>query len=195
MILTLENEWSAVLDSCVLIPMPLCDTLLRLAEEPALYRPLWSEQILAEVSTVLESKFKCNKEQCEKRISRMRAAFPEAVIDIAGDFVKGLTGFPDENDCHVVAAAILGHANAIITSNTKHFPRECLEKYNVLCHHPDDFLIHQYSLDRDRVLSQLDAQAANIRQDRTQLLKELTKAVPKFVDLVVGKTKVVERKA
>ena len=31
-----------VLDTCVLAPMPLCDTLLRLAEDPAFYMPRWS---------------------------------------------------------------------------------------------------------------------------------------------------------
>jgi hypothetical protein len=38
----------AVLDTCVLAPMPLCDTLLRLAEEPALYTPK-SADILREL--------------------------------------------------------------------------------------------------------------------------------------------------
>jgi hypothetical protein len=53
MILTQDNEYAAVLDACVLVPMPLCDTLLRLAEDPAMYRPLWSEAILTEVATAL----------------------------------------------------------------------------------------------------------------------------------------------
>jgi hypothetical protein len=34
MILAQDNEYAAVLDACVLVPMPLCDTLLRLAEDP-----------------------------------------------------------------------------------------------------------------------------------------------------------------
>ena len=165
--------------------MPLCATLLRLAVEPALYRPLWSEQILREVGDALETKLGLTKEQRGKRIARMRAAFPEAVVAITNEMVTALTGFPDPNDCHVVAAAIMGHANAIVTCNTKHFPPECLQQYGVLCHHPDDFLIHQYGLGRDRVLSQLDYQAANIKQDRATLLNELRKAVPRFADLVV----------
>jgi hypothetical protein len=49
LILTLDNEYAAVLDACVLVPMPLCDTLLRCAEDPGLFRALWSEQILEEV--------------------------------------------------------------------------------------------------------------------------------------------------
>jgi predicted nucleic acid-binding protein len=165
--------------------MPLCDTLLRFAEEPALYRPVWSEEILREVGEVLETKLGCTKEQREKRIAKMRAAFPEAVVEIDDEIVKALRGFPDKDDCHVVAAAILGHANAIVTSNTKHFPSECLGKYGILCQHPDDFLIHQYYLSRERVLEQLDYQAANIKRDRIILVRELRKAVPKFAELVL----------
>jgi hypothetical protein len=56
MILTQDNEYAALLDACVLVPMCLCDTLLRLAEEPAMYRPLWSNEILQEVGTALETK-------------------------------------------------------------------------------------------------------------------------------------------
>ena len=33
-----------VLDACVLVPQSLCDLLLRLAEEPRLYRPVWTEE-------------------------------------------------------------------------------------------------------------------------------------------------------
>lgn len=42
-----SNQYTVVLDTCVLVPMPLCDTLLRLAEEPALYLPKWSDDIFA----------------------------------------------------------------------------------------------------------------------------------------------------
>lgn len=36
---------TVVLDACVLVPIALADTLLRIAEH-GLYRPLWSERIL-----------------------------------------------------------------------------------------------------------------------------------------------------
>jgi PIN domain-containing protein len=183
MILTPENEYTAVLDACVLVPMPLCDTLLRLAEEPGLYRPLWGEEILQEVSSAL-AKLGYNQAQRERRLQAMRLAFPEAIVEVPEEIVRALGSLPDQRDCHVVAVGIVRSANAIVTLNKKHFPPECLEKYGILCQNPDDFLIHQYHLARERVLNQLDYQAANIKQDRTCLAKELSKVAPNFAKLV-----------
>lgn len=41
----------ATLDACVLYPMPLCDSLLRLASAQ-FFRPVWSSQILDELVNV-----------------------------------------------------------------------------------------------------------------------------------------------
>jgi hypothetical protein len=40
-------RYAAALDACVLVPVILADTLLRVAEK-GLYRPLWSQRILTE---------------------------------------------------------------------------------------------------------------------------------------------------
>ncbi|HEY5474093.1 MAG TPA: hypothetical protein VIK32_13010 [Candidatus Limnocylindrales bacterium] len=45
--------YSAFLDACVLVPIALADTLLRLAEAD-LYRPLWSERVLDEMIEAIE---------------------------------------------------------------------------------------------------------------------------------------------
>lgn len=42
-----------ILDACVLVRAPLRDTLLRGAEPPSLYQPLWSEEIIIEMEWVL----------------------------------------------------------------------------------------------------------------------------------------------
>jgi hypothetical protein len=44
---------TAVLDACVLVPIALADTLLRVADK-GLYRPLWSMRILAEAQAATE---------------------------------------------------------------------------------------------------------------------------------------------
>jgi predicted nucleic acid-binding protein len=154
MILNQNNEYAALLDACVLAPMPLCDTLLRLAEHPAFYRPLWSDEILQEVGNVLENKLNYTPEQRERRLNAMRKAFPEALVKLP----TKLDSFdcPDKNDRHVLAAAVRGQANAIVTSNTKHFPETCIEQYGLLCQTPDRFLVDQFHLNPPLVVDKLD---------------------------------------
>ena len=100
MILTPDNEYTVLLDACVLVPMPLCETLLRLAEEPALYRPLWSEPILQEVGTALE-RMNYTSAQVNRRLTAMRETFPEAPVPIPNNLADGLVCIPDPNDRHV----------------------------------------------------------------------------------------------
>jgi hypothetical protein len=47
----------ALLDACVLVPMPRADTLLRLAEPPAVFEARWPEDILGEMSRTLVRRF------------------------------------------------------------------------------------------------------------------------------------------
>lgn len=79
--ITLVNEYSAVLDASVLLPIKLCDLLLRLAEEPALYSPRWSADILGEVARNLtQGKFKVPEQKARYRVECMKSAFPEAMV-------------------------------------------------------------------------------------------------------------------
>ena len=185
MILTPDNEYAVLLDACVLAPMPLCDTLLRLADEPSLYRPLWSEQILQEVGFTLLNKLGRSTAQAERRLRVMREQFPEALVDVPIDLIQSLT-VPDENDRHVIAAAIRGHANSIVTLNIRDFPEECLKEYDILRQTPDEFLVHQFHLSPDLVLEKIDAQATAIKAERKDIvarLKSLAHA-PDFAALI-----------
>src|SRR5271170_185943 len=117
MIFTPGNDQSAMLDACVLVPMALCDLLLRLAEEPAMYRPLWSEQILTEMTKALRTKLHRSSEQAAWRRQKMKEAFPEAMVAVPSALLKAVECIPDKDDRHVLAAAIVAHANAIVTQN------------------------------------------------------------------------------
>lgn len=59
---------------------------------------------------------------------------------------------PDVNDRHVIAAAIRGNCAAIITFNLNHFPANELQKYDIEAQHPDEFLHHQFGLDKAAVI-------------------------------------------
>jgi predicted nucleic acid-binding protein len=174
----------AVLDACVLVPMALCDTLLRLAEEPAMYRPVWSERILLEMGNALEKKLRRTAFQRERRVLAMRGAFPEAEVSFPEDLAKTITCIPDLNDRHVVAAAIFGSADLIVTLNKKHFPANCIEQYGLVCQTPDEFLVQQFYLAPELVLEKLDLQAATLGQERSFIVQQLRKMVPSFAGLV-----------
>jgi predicted nucleic acid-binding protein len=184
MIFTPGSDYSAVLDACVLVPMALCDLLLRLAEEPAVYRPLWSERILIEMTKALKTKLHRSSEEVTWRRQQMKEAFPEAMVTVPSALLKAVECIPDKNDRHVLAAAIVAHASTIITQNSRHFPKECCEKYGVVCRKPDDFLIDQYHLHPQLLLDKLDDQAAGISQNREFVVASLKPAVPKFCKLL-----------
>ena len=184
MIFTQENEYSAVLDACVLVPMALCDFLLRLAEEPAMYRPLWSEEILSEVAKALKTKLNRTDEEIAWRLSQMREAFPESMVVVPCELLRAVECIPDKDDRHVLAAAIMARANALITQNTKHFPKECLDKFGVLCQTADQFLVDQCHLCELLLLDKLDDQAAGIAQTRDFVVSALKDAAPEFCKLV-----------
>jgi predicted nucleic acid-binding protein len=188
MIFTQENEYSAVLDACVLVPAALCDFLLRLAEEPAMYRPLWSDQILAEMTIVLKTKLHRTATETAYRKEKMIEAFPEAMVAVPDELLRAVECIPDEDDRHVLAAAIMARAHTIVTQNTKHFPKECLGKFNVLCQRADDFLIHQYHLCPQLVLDKLDDQGVGISQDRGYVITSIKTAAPEFSKLVEAHT-------
>src|SRR5580693_9234006 len=184
MIFTPGNDCSAVLDACVLVPMALCDLLLRLAEEPAMYRPLWSEQILAEMTKAIRTKLHRSSSEATWRRQQMIQAFPEAMVAVPSELSKALDCIPDEGDRHVLAAAIMAHANAIVTQNTKHFPKACLDRFGVLCQTADDFLIHQYHLCPQLLFDKLDDQAAGISQSREYVVQSLRLSAKEFVKIV-----------
>ena len=115
------DQYIVVLDACVLAPMPLCDTLLRLAEEPAFYTPGWSPDILNEISRTLLKRFKYTQDQANRRISAMQEAFPDASVTGYQDLALAMKNH--EDDRHVLAAAVRCGAHAIVTDNQSIFLR------------------------------------------------------------------------
>jgi hypothetical protein len=181
--LSLVNQYIVTLDACVLLPMPLCDTLLRLAEEPAFYLPRWSQETLDEVHRNLIKKWEYSIEQADRRVRAMRAAFEDAEVTGYESLVPVMTNHAD--DRHVVASAVHSGAHAIVTDNVKHFPAESLSPYGIELMTADDFLVNQFHLDADSVIAKLDAQAQKRRSTMMELLRLLgSRGTPKFAQLI-----------
>jgi hypothetical protein len=73
--------------------------------------------------------------------------------------LKGIV-LPDEDDRHVVAAALRGRADLIVTANLSDFPASSLAPLGLETQGLDDFLLNQLDLDPDVVIRVLHAQAA-----------------------------------
>ena len=75
------------------------------------------------------------------------------------DLIDGLK-LPDPNDRHVLAAAIRGGAQLIVTVNLKDFPEDILAAHDIVAMHPDDFVLDLIDLGPGTV-SQTVTQQAN----------------------------------
>ncbi|MGA3102454.1 MAG: PIN domain-containing protein [Terracidiphilus sp.] len=170
---------SAVLDACVVAPMPLCDTLLRCAEEPALFRVLWSSETLEEVRRT-RVRFGYSRRQADRRLRVMTSAFPGASVRVSPRLSRQAPELPDPKDAHVVLAAQRESAQIIVTFNLRHFPRSALGPLGVEAWSPDEFLFFLLKKNRTRILEVLDAQASAIGQTRSAVLDRFRSGLPRF---------------
>jgi predicted nucleic acid-binding protein len=123
----------AVLDTSVLWPGTLRDFLLSLAVE-GLYRPVWSSAVLDELrfheSLKLQRRGITESEagaRADRLVSHMRNAFADAEIT-GWEQLVGSYRLPDPDDEHLVAAAVIGGAGAIITYHTADLPADRLPR-------------------------------------------------------------------
>jgi hypothetical protein len=158
----------AVLDANVLYPFSLRDTLLRLAEpEPSpapapMYIPLWSERILEEMVRNLVEDGRMDEDRADRLASLMRSAFEEASVSDEAIAALERSMSNDPGDRHVLAAAVAGGAEAVITFNLEHFPPEACEPFGVEATHPDAFLVAMYELAPELVVAEVRRQAADL---------------------------------
>jgi hypothetical protein len=139
---------------------------------------------LQELARALKEDLKRTPEEIAWRLERMKLAFPEAMAVFPQELLAAAECLPDKNDRHVLAAAIMSRASAIVTQNTKHFPKECLDKFGVICQSADEFLVDQYHLAWPLVLDKLNDQAAAISQTRRVVVSNLKKVAPEFCKLL-----------
>jgi predicted nucleic acid-binding protein len=119
--------FSALLDTCVLYPAYLRDSLLRLASA-GLYRPLWSSGILEELRrNLLEAGLP--DQAVERLFANMATAFEDAEITGYEDLIAEMTCH--EKDRHVLAAAVRGNAGALVTFNLSDFPPASVKRYEM----------------------------------------------------------------
>lgn len=171
-------DFSVVIDSCVLAEASVADLFLRLAEEPRLLLPKWTEQIWDEVDRTCLVKLGWSPDLIARRREQVTSFFPEAMV-------RGHEGLEikldnDHGDRHVLAAAIHAKAETIVTTNLRHFPPVSLEPWEIAAVHPGTYLITLFEHDRAVVVDKL-YRIANDRQKTIDVtLGRLAWTVPVF---------------
>lgn len=134
-----------LIDACVLYPTVMREMVLGAARLGA-FDPLWSARILEEWARAANKIGPTGEAQARGEIALLRAAWPRA--EVAPNLgVERRLYLPDENDIHVLAAAIAGNADVIMTLNAKDFPRGTLAEEGLKRVDPDSYL-HAIWIDR-----------------------------------------------
>lgn len=156
--------FAALLDTCVLWPSLQRDFLLSLAVE-GMYRPVWSGVVLDELEYEERAKWiRRGEEESEAArrashlIEQMRRSFNDAEVK-GWEGLEGTYGLPDLDDEHLVAAAVVANAGAIITHNIKDLPRNKMP-VGVQVLTPQEFAANTVSLDPIRAMAAIAALVA-----------------------------------
>lgn len=146
-----SSRYTAILDANVLYPQLLRDTLLSLAVA-RLYHARWTATIHGEWTRNLLLTRPDLATKLPAVVALMNSSVPDCLVTHYEKLAESLE-LPDPDDRHVLAAAIVGHADAIVTFNTKDFPEAVLQPYGIEVQHPDEFVVNQLQLQKIPALS------------------------------------------
>ncbi len=157
-----SSRFSALLDANVLYPAPIRDILLHLAGVD-LYRPKWTEKIQDEwIRNLLLKRPDLKKESLLSAQAAMNAAFPDANI-LHYESLIARIDMPDEDDRHILAAAIKGNVGAIVTFNIKDFPAAGVNQFDIEVRHPDFFVSDLIDLNELKAREAFTNQVRNLK--------------------------------
>jgi predicted nucleic acid-binding protein len=137
--------FTAFFDANVLYGSELRNFLMRLAMT-RLFRAKWSAGVHEEwMTALLRNRPDLSREKLERTRMLMDKHAVDALVTGYDDLIEGLR-LPDPDDRHVLAAAIRGRADVIVTANVRDFPAKVLGPFGIEAQHPDEFILHLLDL-------------------------------------------------
>ena len=128
-----------------------------------LFRARWTDMIHNEwIRNVLKDRPDLEARQLDRTRQLMDANVLDCLVTGYESLIPSLS-LPDEDDRHVLAAAIRCGADSIVTFNIKDFPKSVLEPYGIQALHPDEFVLSQMGLAPNLVCAAAKRQRANLR--------------------------------
>lgn len=172
----MASNLTVLYDACVLYPAPLRDLLMQLAITD-LFRARWTEEIHDEwIRNVLKQRPDLAQIQLTRTKELMNSHVRDCLVTGYEYLIPALE-LPDPDDRHVLAAAIKGSADSIVTFNLSDFPPATLDLYEIEAQHPDDF-----------ICDLIDLKPALVRaaaETCRQRLKNPTKPIDEYLDTLL----------
>ncbi len=168
----------AFLDANVLYPPTIRGVLLELAQADV-FAPLWSELVHVEWMRALAEKRPNIPPAAIKRLRVLMDTYVGDVTVTGYEHLIGALVLPDPDDRHILAAAIHGNANVIVTNNLKDFPQSALAPHNIIAQSADAFVLGLLAVDGAAV-------AAALAEDRADLVNPPVSVNEYLVMLVRG---------
>lgn len=168
----------AVLDACVLFPAPIRDLLMHLALLDV-FQAKWTEQIHEEwIRNLLRVRPDLSRRQLNRTRDLMNSHVRDCLVSGYESLIDDIA-LPDQDDRHVVAAAIHCGAEGIVTFNIRDFPSSAIKEYGLIAISPDEFIFGLAKLDHEKFMIAFERQLASLRNPmRTR--SELTSSFRKL---------------
>ena len=154
--------FTAFYDANVLYPAELRNLFMHLALT-GLFRAKWSVDVHEEwISALLEKRPDLTRDKLERTRALMDLHATDALVTGYEDLIPGLQ-LPDPNDRHVLAAAIRGQADVIVTMNLRDFPADVVGAFGIEAQHPDEFVLHLLDVDAGTVIAAVETHRQSLK--------------------------------
>ncbi len=142
-----RRRFTAFLDANLLYSAAVRDIFMEVALAN-MYRAKWSPDVQREwLEAVLKTRPDLNRANLVRTRDLMDKAIPSAMVSGYEHLIESIPLEKDPGDRHIVAAAIVGRCDVIVTNDFSHFPNAALKRFGLEKQRPDDFLASHLDLE------------------------------------------------
>ncbi len=141
-----------------------------------LFRARWSADVHEEwMTNLLRNQPDLSRAKLERTRMLMDKHAVGALVTGYESLIESLW-LPDPNDRHVLAAAICGRTDIIVTANTRDFPVEIIGAFGIEVQHPDEFVVNWLNLAPNAVMA--------AAEEHRQSLKNPSKTTEEYFEML-----------
>lgn len=155
------------LDANVVVDAQVRDIFCRLGEA-GLIDLRWSEQILDEVRRALVENLQRPPAKVDQLLRTLERAFPLAAVSGFDRMIEDFD-LPDPDDRHVVAAAVYGECDVLVTYNERDIRSSAVADHDLVVLTTDEALVLMARWFRDYLPDVIEAQVAALKKPATTI--------------------------